>query len=73
MGLLTAFYGFGQIAGPLLAAALLRRAGDARLGFTLSLEIAAATLVVGALMHLWMGREFPRGGEAGGGASARAR
>lgn len=59
MGLLTAFYGLGQIVGPLLVARLLRRTGSAERGFTLSLEIAAATLVVGALMHLWMGRRFP--------------
>jgi MFS family permease len=59
MGLLTALYGLGQIVGPLLVARLLRRTGSAERGFTLSLEIAAAALVVGALMHLWMGRRFP--------------
>ncbi len=62
MGLLTAFYGLGQIVGPLLASALLRRTGSAERGFTLSLQIAAASLVVGALVHAWMARRFPRGG-----------
>ena len=60
MGLLTAFYGFGQIVGPPLAAALLHRSGNTGLGFTLSLEIAAAALMAGALLYLWMGRAFPR-------------
>jgi fucose permease len=60
MGLLTAFYGLGQIVGPPLAAALLHRSGNAGLGFTLSLEIAAAALVAGALLYLWMGRAFPK-------------
>ena len=59
MGLLTAFYGLGQIVGPLLVAALLHRSADAGLGFTLALEIAAATLVAGALLYLWMRRAFP--------------
>ena len=60
MGLLTALYGLGQIVGPPLAAALLHRSGNAGLGFTLSLEIAAAALVSGALLYLWMGRAFPQ-------------
>jgi predicted MFS family arabinose efflux permease len=60
MGLLTAVYGVGQIVGPPLAAALLRWSGSARAGFTLSLEIAAAALLVGALLYGWMMRAFPR-------------
>ncbi len=60
MGLLTAFYGLGQIVGPPLAAALLHSGGTAGLGFTLSLRIAAAALVAGALLYLWMSRAFPR-------------
>jgi hypothetical protein len=60
MGLLTALYGLGQIVGPPLAAALLHRSGNAELGFTLSLEIAAAALLAGALLYLWMGRAFPK-------------
>lgn len=60
MGLLTAFYGLGQIVGPPLAALLLSRSGNAELGFTRSLTIAVAALVTGALLYLWMGRAFPR-------------
>jgi predicted MFS family arabinose efflux permease len=60
MGLLTAFYGLGQIVGPPLTAMLLRRSGNAGLGFTRSLEIAATALVAGALLYLWMGRAFPK-------------
>jgi predicted MFS family arabinose efflux permease len=60
MGLLTAFYGLGQIVGPPMTAALLHRSDNAGLGFTLSLQIAAATLVAGALLYLGMGRAFPQ-------------
>jgi predicted MFS family arabinose efflux permease len=66
MGLLTAFYGLGQIVGPPLAAMLLHRSGNARPDFTLSLEIAAAALGAGAMVYLWMGRVFAvRRGAAG--------
>ena len=59
MGLLTAVYGLGQIAGPPLVAVLLRHSKSLGEGFTLSLEIAAATLVAGAVMYLWMARAYP--------------
>ncbi len=60
MGLLTALYGLGQIVGPPLASTLLHRSASPAAGFTLSLEIAAATLAAGALAYLWMGRAFPK-------------
>jgi predicted MFS family arabinose efflux permease len=60
MGLLTALYGLGQIVGPPLAAALLHRSGTAGIGFTLALEIAAAALLAGGLLYLWMGRAFAK-------------
>ena len=60
MGLLTALYGLGQIAGPPLASALVQRSATPGAGFTLSLGIAAAALLVGALLYLWMIRTFPR-------------
>jgi predicted MFS family arabinose efflux permease len=60
MGLLTAMYGVGQIAGPPLAAAMLARSATAGLGFTRSLEIAAGALVFGAMLYLWMARCHPR-------------
>lgn len=59
MGLLTAIYGIGQISGPPLVAFLLARSHSVGAGFTLSLEIAAAALLVGALMYAWMVRRYP--------------
>ena len=65
IGLLTAVYGFGQIVGPLLTAALLARSATPGLGFSRSLEIAAAALLAGALLYLWMARRHPaRSGSA---------
>lgn len=59
MGLLTALYGVGQIAGPPMVAVLLNRAPSLSAGFTLSLEIAAGSLLLGSLMLLWMVRAWP--------------
>lgn len=64
MGLLTAMYGIGQIAGPPLVALLLRNSRSLSEGFTLSLEIAAAALLAGALMYLWMVNAYPVAGKA---------
>ncbi len=50
MGLLTAIYGLGQIAGPPLTSWLIQRSG-AGAGFTLSLEIAATTLIAGSAVY----------------------
>ena len=58
MGLLTALYGLGQIAGPPLVAVLLRHSADAAEGFTLSLEIAAGSLVAGAVVFLAMVKAY---------------
>ena len=60
IGLLTTLYGIGQIVGPPLVALMLHRSAGAGAGFTLSLEIAAAALVIGALLYLGMIRAFPR-------------
>jgi hypothetical protein len=59
MGLLTAMYGTGQIAGPPLAAALIARSPTPAQGFTLALQIAATALVAGALMYLELARRYP--------------
>ncbi|MES2361000.1 MAG: YbfB/YjiJ family MFS transporter [Pseudomonadota bacterium] len=59
MGLLTAVYGVGQIAGPPMVAVMLRRTSTVEAGFTLSLQIAAGALVLGALIYLWMARAYP--------------
>jgi MFS family permease len=64
MGLLTAMYGVGQIVGPPLAAAMLARSATPGLGFNRSLEIAAAALVVGALLYLWLARRAQAAGSA---------
>lgn len=51
MGLLTAIYGIGQIVGPPLVTVLIKALNDPGRGFTLSLQIAAASLLIGALLY----------------------
>lgn len=60
VGLLTAVYGLGQIAGPPLAAWLLSRSGTVGQGFNLALEIAASSLVLGAVMFVGLARVYPK-------------
>ena len=60
MGLLTAVYGLGQVAGPPLAAWLLSRSATVGQGFNVALEIAAASLVLGALMFVGLARVYPK-------------
>ena len=59
IGLLTATYGVGQILGPPLVAFLIRRSANADAGFTLSLEIAASVLLLGAALYAWLVRAYP--------------
>jgi MFS family permease len=59
MGLLTATYGVGQILGPPLVAVLMRAARPPSETFTLSLQIAAASLLLGAAIFAWMVRAYP--------------
>ena len=59
MGLITALYGIGQIVGPPLATALLARTPDATRGFAPSLEIAAGTLLLGAVVFVGISRMYP--------------
>jgi hypothetical protein len=59
MGLLTALYGLGQIAGPPLATALVARSASPAQGFTISLWIASALLVLGAIIYLVLARKVP--------------
>ena len=59
MGLLTVLYGTGQIAGPLLAAAVLARSATPAQGFDRSLAIAAGALVAGALLYLALAWRYP--------------
>ena len=60
MGLLTALYGIGQIVGPPVVALILRGTSNTGAGFTLALEIAAATLVLGAAIFAMMSRTWPK-------------
>ena len=63
IGLLTALYGIGQIVGPPMVAWLLERSANAGAGagmaFTLSLQIAASALLIGAALYLAMVRVWP--------------
>ena len=60
VGLLTAVYGLGQIAGPPLAAWLLSRSATVGQGFNLALEIAASSLLLGAVMFVGLARFYPK-------------
>ena len=70
MGLLTATYGVGQVVGPPIVAFLLAGTGNAGAGFTASLQAAAAALVAGAAIHLWMIRAYPLASSRRGSAPA---
>lgn len=59
MGLLTAMYGLGQIAGPPLAAWLVGRSATPAAGFATSLWIASGLLALGALMYVVLARRYP--------------
>ena len=59
MGLLTAMYGLGQIAGPPMAAWLVARSATPAEGFDLSLWIAAALLAAGAVLYVVLARRYP--------------
>ncbi len=59
MGLLTATYGVGQILGPPLVALLMHGARSPGDTFTLSLQIAAASLLLGAAIFGWLARVYP--------------
>jgi hypothetical protein len=59
MGLLTAVYGVGQIAGPPLAAWLVAHSASAAAGFSMSLWIASALLATGAVLYLAIARAYP--------------
>jgi hypothetical protein len=61
MGLLTAMYGVGQIAGPPLAAWLVARSPSAGQGFAVSLWIACGLLVLGAVLYVLLARMAPSG------------
>jgi predicted MFS family arabinose efflux permease len=60
IGVMTAAYAVGQIAGPPLATALVTRTG----GFGTPLAVAASALLAGALIFAWMWRSMPMRGHA---------
>ena len=57
MGLLTAVYGLGQIAGPPLAAWLVAHSASAAQGFAVALWIACGLLVFGAVLYVGLARK----------------
>lgn len=59
IGLLTAVYGIGQIAGPALVGYLLARTPTHGGGFAVSLGCAAAALLLGACLYVAMSRIWP--------------
>ncbi|QJW84302.1 YbfB/YjiJ family MFS transporter [Ramlibacter terrae] len=59
MGLLTAMYGLGQIAGPPPAARLVGRSSSAAAGFQWSLWIATGLLLLGAGMYGVLAKRYP--------------
>lgn len=54
MGVLTAAYGLGQIAGPALVGAILQNQPDVSAGFAWALGAAAAALFLGVLLYGWL-------------------
>jgi len=54
IALLTAAYGLGQIAGPALVAVLLARSTTPQAGFDVSLQVAAAALLLGTALYGWL-------------------
>ncbi len=58
IGLLSGSFALGQIIGPPLAAAMIARAPDRASGFAWAIDLAAATLLVGAAIYGWMMKRF---------------
>ncbi len=59
IGLVTAVYGIGQVAGPPMVSLLVSRSTQATSGFNASLVIATAVLLTGAMIHLAMTKFWP--------------
>ena len=71
IGLITAVYGLGQILGPLMVPWVMRHSSSRAEGFTTSLEVAAAVLVLGALLYLFMAWRYPLAPRGISGSSGR--
>jgi MFS family permease len=59
IGLLTAVYGLGQIAGPPWVAVMLAHSATTEQGFALSLETAAGSLLLGIALYAWLIKKHP--------------
>lgn len=59
MALLTAAYGIGQIAGPPLVGVLLTHTPTHAAGFTLALQTAVVSLLVGSVLYAFKIRSYP--------------
>ena len=59
IGLLTAVYGLGQIAGPPWVALLLAHSDNPSQGFAWSLQMAAVSLLVGVVLYGWLVKRHP--------------
>ncbi len=59
MGLLTALFSIGQIAGPPMVKVILGFTNSQQAGFALSLKVAAGALAIGAVMFLFMAWKWP--------------
>jgi hypothetical protein len=59
IGLLTAVYGLGQIAGPPWVAVMLGHSATTAQGFALSLETAAGSLLLGIGLYAWLVKKYP--------------
>ena len=59
IGLSTVSYGIGQVVGPLLVATLLRRSHGTGQGFSWSLSVAVAALLLGAAIYGVSMRKYP--------------
>ncbi len=58
IGLLSGAFAIGQIIGPPVAAAMLAQAPDTATGFAWAINLAAATLLIGAGLYGWMMKRF---------------
>ena len=59
IGLLTAVYGLGQILGPPWVSYVLNRSANPAQGFAISLQTAAASLLLGIALYGWLAKRHP--------------
>jgi predicted MFS family arabinose efflux permease len=59
IGLLTAMFGIGQIAGPAMVSRVLQHSATRALGFDRALQLAIGALLLGAGLHAWAALAHP--------------